>query len=98
MVDKKGECKDHATLTSSDLKTILEVNKKSAEIYVEVEQQNEDILKDLSFAKDRLQEIDNKIVEMDKSLFRLIVLLGTLVGSLGLGTVIAIIQWLLSHH
>jgi len=81
--DKKTNCNDQegAKLTSGDLKNILEVNKKSVEIYLEVERQNEDIIKDLTHMK-------KKIDDIDRNLFKLIVILG----GLGLGTIFGILQ------
>lgn len=90
----------------SELKTILDVNTKSIEIYIEVEKQNEEILLKLNsitsditkikenqdkinyvyeFVKDTLK---TKITDLDKNIFRLVILLG----SAGIGTIIAIIR------
>jgi hypothetical protein len=77
---------EHTKLTSGDLQNILEVNKKAIEIHLEVEKQNEDIIEDLSY-------IRGKVDEIDKALFKLIIVLS----SIGVGTVIGIIQLFLGH-
>lgn len=87
--DKKRsdyENAEHTKLTSGDLQTILEVNKKAIEIHLEVEKQNEDIIEDLSY-------IRGKVDEIDKALFKLIIVLS----SIGVGTIIGIIQLFLGH-
>lgn len=87
--DKKRneyENAEHTKLTSGDLQTILEVNKKAIEIHLEVEKQNEDIIEELSY-------IRTKVDDIDKALFKLIIVLS----SIGVGTVIGIIQMLIGH-
>lgn len=81
----KDDCngEKHTRLTSQDLETILEINKKAVEIYVEVENQNEEVLEKLK-----------KLEEIEKSLFKLTIIFG----SMGLGTIIALIKLLLSSH
>lgn len=83
MTDKSCNTK----LTPGDLQTILEVNRKSVEIYLETVQQNEEIM-------EHLLSIKTKTEEIDRLLFRLQVVLG----SLGIGTIVAIIQAFLSHR
>lgn len=85
MTEKK-ECTNNTRITSDDLQNILEVNKRAIEIYVEVEQQQQDLLEHLSYLK-------IKIDEMDRYLFRLQVILG----GIGISTIIAIVQVILSH-
>lgn len=87
--DKKRneyENAEHTKLTSGDLQTILEVNKKSIEIHIEVEKQNEDIIEELAY-------IRTKVDDIDKALFKLIIVLS----SIGVGTVIGIIQMIIGH-
>lgn len=102
--------RDKEAITSGDLDTILDVNKKAIELHEAAGRQNEDILEDLS-EKDKVMErsegklddilrivketndaiktnIEHKIDEIEKNLFRLIVILSTI----GVGTLIAIVQ------
>lgn len=74
----------HRRLTSGELQNILEVNKKAIEIHLEVERQNEDIIEILKHCK-------TKIDEVEKNLFKLLIVLG----SIGAGGIIGIIQFLL---
>ncbi len=98
MPSDKKDCREQTILTANDLQIILEVNKKATELYVEVQTQNDEVLKELEEYKTKLALIDTKIVDIDKSLFRLLVILGTIAGSVGIGTVITIIQLLIAHH
>jgi biopolymer transport protein ExbB/TolQ len=107
--------RDKDIITSGDLDTILDVNKKAIELHEAVGRQNEDILENLA-EQDKFMErseeklddilrivkethtaiktnIENKIDEIEKNLFRLIVILSTI----GVGTVIAIVQSFLHH-
>jgi len=77
---KNQECKEHIRLSSGDLQNILEVNKKAIEIHLEVERQNEDIIKDLTYCKDKIDRIDT-------NLFRLVVILS----SIGISSIISLI-------
>jgi len=73
-------------LSSADLQSILEVNKKAIEIHLEVEKQNEEILELLEHCK-------TKIDEIDKYLFKLVLVLS----SIGISTVIGVLQLFLGH-
>lgn len=65
MTDKKIKSDSETSVfTSSDLKYILEVNQKAIEIYVEVEKQNDQILKTLEYFK----EVSTKVEEDLKSI------------------------------
>lgn len=85
---KRNECEltEHTKLTSGDLQKILEVNKKAIEIHLEVEQQNEEVIKTLNIIKTTVENTD-------KSLFKLIIILS----SIGVGTIFGIIQLVFGH-
>ncbi len=55
--DEDGE----EVLTSSELKYILEVNKKAIEINIEVEKQNEEVISNLEEVKDFAERVEEKI-------------------------------------
>ncbi len=55
--DQDGE----EVLTSSELKYILEVNKKAIEINIEVEKQNEEVISNLEEVKDFAERVEEKI-------------------------------------
>jgi uncharacterized protein YjcR len=57
---------DEEALTSSELKYILDVNKKSIEINIEVEKQNEEIIENLEEFKESANEIEQKISNLIK--------------------------------
>ena len=78
-------------LTASDLKYILDVNKKAIEIYIEVDQQNEKIIETFDGLNKTITEIQESIESIDKSLFRLVIVLG----STGIGLIITIISMFL---
>lgn len=101
-------------ITSADLETILDVNKKAIEIHSEVGRQNEAILEDLEAKQGYIIKIDEKLYliletvketnttttdmdtkvdEIEKNVFRIMVVLSTI----GVGTVIAIIKAFLGH-
>lgn len=44
---------DYSGITATELKYVIEVNKKAIELYVEVEKQNEEILRELEELKER---------------------------------------------
>lgn len=91
--DKKSleGLKDHATITSGDLQYILEINKKAVEIYIEVVQQNEEIIETQNILKSKLEEID-------RSIFRITVILTTIGTGTIVGGLIALVKFLLAHH
>ena len=68
-------------ITSHGLQIILESNKKATEIYLETEQQNEEILK-------VLQELKIKIDSVDTYLFKLTLTLS----ALGITTIIELVK------
>lgn len=74
-------------LSSADLQSILEVNKKAIEIHLEVEKQNEEILELLNHCK-------TKIDETEKYLFKLIIVLS----SIGVSSVLGVIQLFMMMH
>lgn len=53
---------DNTTLTTSDLKYILDVNKKAIEIYIEVDKQNEKILDTFEYFKEMAKEINEEVI------------------------------------
>lgn len=65
---KNGE--DHSGITATELKYVIEVNKKAIELYVEVEKQNEEILCELQDLKehkrDNNEQLERLIEKMDK--------------------------------
>jgi hypothetical protein len=85
---KRSDCgvAEHSKLTSGDLQNILEVNKKAIEIHLEVEKQNEEIIEDLTHIKAKVDDID-------KALFKLVMILG----GLGASTIFGIIELILGH-
>ena len=87
------EPKKSAPLTSGDLRYILEANKKSVEIYLEVEKQNEDVLEQLGAMETIQKENAALIKKIENNLFKLMVILGTI----GTGTVIAALKIILGH-
>ncbi len=86
------ERENNSTITSSDLKYILDVNKKAIEIYIEVDRQNEKILETFDELNKTIKEIQEKIENIDKSLFRLVLVLG----STGVGAVITALITIIS--
>lgn len=92
---KKNDCdtEESARLTSEDLNKILETNKKAIEIYLEVEGQFEKISENLTTVSTELKEYKKKIDDIDKALFKLIIILG----SIGVGTIVNIIQIFTGH-
>lgn len=81
--------KDDESLSKSDLNTILEVNKKTIEVQLEVYDQHEkiiDILEDNKKAeaeiKTELKEIKNKIDDNDRKLLKIEILLASVIISL----------------
>lgn len=80
---------DDENLSRSDFDTILEVNKKSIEIQVEVSDQNERILEALDDQEKKLDDIIEQNDELHKDLFKIQVLFAS--GILGL--VIQLIQY-----
>lgn len=88
-------------ITSNELEYILDVNRKSISIYNAVSQQNEDILETLDELKNVISEIKettndtnkivdeqkSKIIDIDKNILRLVVILSTI----GAGTIIQFI-------
>lgn len=113
-------------ISSSELKSILDVNTKSIQIYLAVQEQYEDVSDELTNISEKLEKLDgigdklksiddineklkdlndinnkiiiindyinntlkSKIEEIDKNIFRLLVVLG----GTGLGTIVAIIK------
>lgn len=118
MTDKKyPKPQQEDFITSNDLEYILDVNKKSIEINLEVEKQNEQVIAKLDDLIELQQEsrleqqeikleqkniitkmgetnefikiiINKKIEKIEKDLFKLVILLG----SMGVGAIITIIQ------
>ena len=68
-IDKKikEEVDLNTTLTTSDLKYILDVNKKAIEIYIKVDQQNEKILDTFDSFKDIYDNINKELDILKKS-------------------------------
>ena len=87
------EKKHHEEISAADLATILEVNHKAIEINLEVEKQNEQVLNILDGVKEAMGKMQDKIEEIDRSLFRLMVILS----SAGAGTIFTILQTFLHH-
>lgn len=95
--------RDKDIITSGDLDTILDVNRKAIELHTEVSGQNENILEHLEKENEKLDtilkvveetnSIKEKIEDIDKNIFRLLVILSTI----GVGTIIAIIQQFFHH-
>lgn len=52
---------DSETITTADLKYILDVNKKAVEIYIEVDKQNEKILETFEYFKEVAEDIKDKL-------------------------------------
>lgn len=77
---------EHAKLTSADLHNILEVNKKTIELHMATSHQFDDIIELLKYNKEKIDEVD-------KALFKLILILSSIGGSIGIGTIIALIQF-----
>lgn len=62
MTDKKVRPEGEGSVfTSSDLKYILEVNQKAIEIYVEVEKQNDQVLKTLEYFKEVAAKVEEDL-------------------------------------
>jgi len=92
---KYDENEERSTpLTTGDLRFILETNKKSIEIYLEVEKQNEEVLKKLESLSEDIDKIVTHEKNIDKNFFKLVVLLGTI----GVGTIIAGLKILFGGH
>ncbi len=91
--DQEDGGKRSAPLTSGDLRYILEANKKSVEIYLEVEKQNEDVLEKLEELITLQKETASSIKGIDRSFFQLKVILGTI----GTGTIIGVLKIILGH-
>lgn len=89
--DKKTDCidREHTKLTTGDLHIILEVNKKAIELQMETEEQFEEILEHLKYLKP-------KIDELDRALFRLLVILGTIGAGTIIGVFLAVFKMLLT--
>lgn len=103
--DKSGR---DTSVTSSELEYILEVNKKAVTIYSEVGHQNEEIIAKLNALATRVEkiekstdethksmksEVESKVKNIDKNLFRLVIILS----STGVGLLFTIIQSLWHH-
>lgn len=80
------EGEQNTKITTHDLRSMLELNKRAVEIYVEVENQNEDIKKELEIIREKVEEID-------KALFKLTIVFGTM----GIGTIATLIKLLVGH-
>jgi predicted nuclease with TOPRIM domain len=66
MVNEKSKFKIESqagseTITTADLKYILDVNKKAVEIYIEVDKQNEKILETFEYFKEVSEDIKDKL-------------------------------------
>jgi len=90
MVDKK----DDDSLSRSDFDTIMEVNKKSIEIQIEVSDQNEKIIEYLDENEEALKNLKLGLDEIDKKLFKIELFLATGVVSL----VWQVIQFVMSKR
>ena len=88
MVDHKN-----TDLSASDLLSILEVNRKTVEIHLEVEKQNEQVLSMLKEMKEASGKMEEKMEELDRGLFRLMVILS----SAGAGTLLTLLQQFMHH-
>jgi len=88
MVDHKN-----TDLSASDLLSILEVNRKTVEIHLEVEKQNEQVLSMLKEMKEAAGKMEEKMEELDRGLFRLMVILS----SAGAGTLLTLLQQFMHH-
>lgn len=106
MVERKGHSEDREDreesnrLSTRDLHTILEVNKRSIEINLGVERQMEAFEKDLERCNDKIDDLDKKVDDLDtkmssidKNIFKLVVILS----GLGIGTVIELIKIFSGH-
>lgn len=67
MVNEKSKFKvespsdSNETITTADLKYILDVNKKAVEIYIEVDKQNEKILETFEYFKEVSEDVKDKL-------------------------------------
>lgn len=94
--DNEGEPeqpKRNAPLTSGDLRYILEANKKSVEIYLEVEKQNEEIQNRLESIEELLKSNEHSVKSIDQNFFKLVAVIGTI----GVGAALSIVKTLLGH-
>lgn len=57
----EGPSDSNETITTADLKYILDVNKKAVEIYIEVDKQNEKILETFEYFKEVSEDIKEKL-------------------------------------
>jgi len=64
-----------SNITLSEIKSILETNQKSIEIYIEVEKQNEEIIKKLEKNENQNENIIDKLNENDEQQKNIIKLL-----------------------
>lgn len=94
-------------ITSTELQYILETNKKAITVYLEVEKQNEEIVKAITKLDERAEntekhvmdtykstvQIETLVEKIDKNIFRLIIILG----SAGAGLLYTIIQSFIHH-
>ena len=88
-------------LQKSDIETVLETNKKAIEIHTEVASQNEDIINKLESLESKLKyntdltaKMSKDVDDMNKSMFKLYVLLTSGVISL----IIQIISMVIAKH
>jgi chromosome segregation ATPase len=99
--------KEHG-ITSNELEYILDVNRKAVQIYSDVANQNEEMIKKLDKLSDKIDliekhteetnksltlEVEDRIKSIDKSIFRLIIILS----STGVGLIYTIIQSFFHH-
>lgn len=94
-------------VTATELEYILDVNKKAIEIHLEVERQNEQILETLGKmteqmtealnreeqARSILKDIQKGLEKLNGALFKLL----TILGVVGAGTILSIVQSCIHH-
>jgi hypothetical protein len=85
--------KNREEISTNDLSYILEVNQKAIELNIEVEKQNEQVINLLNDVRQATEKMEEKLEEIDRSLFRLMVLLS----SSGAGIIFTLIQQFLHH-
>ena len=83
-------------ITSSDIKYILDVNKKAIEIYLAVEQQNEELQREVAESKEKTKVLNKLFTELGKKYqsrpggYSRIVKLGSRDGDNGLRVIFAL--------
>jgi chromosome segregation ATPase len=68
MVERKSKDIEDSVLQKSDIETIIKVNSKAIELQGEVSDQYEEVISSLSEIKNKQEDIDDRIIEINKEI------------------------------